>query len=148
LYPKLKEGEFISLSLMQFSDIINKSKKWDLKTPYVQENELFMNNDLTENDLVIRHINASKIFDRLLRKCLQKNSGSTYLIDNNPFDFEIDFYGTQNYWFKVGLPLKIVLMLYIILFIPCRITIGILSILSPLSQLNVVLQLQKKRESF
>jgi uncharacterized protein (DUF1919 family) len=70
LYPKTKEGEFISLSLMQFSDVINKSKDWDRKTPYVNENELFMNKDLTENDLIIRQINASKIIDRLLRTCL------------------------------------------------------------------------------
>ena len=68
LYPKTKEGEFISLSLMQFSDVINKSKSWDRKTPYLGENELFMNNDLTENDLIIRKINASKIIDRLLRQ--------------------------------------------------------------------------------
>jgi hypothetical protein len=68
LYPKTKEGEFISLSLMQFSDVINKSKSWDRKTPYLGENELFMNNDLTENDLIIRQINASKIIDRLLRQ--------------------------------------------------------------------------------
>jgi hypothetical protein len=68
LYPKTKEGEFISLSLMQFSDVINKSKSWDRKTPYLGENELFMNNDLTENDLIIRLINASKIIDRLLRQ--------------------------------------------------------------------------------
>ena len=64
----MKEGEFISLSLMQFSDVINKSKSWDRKTPYLGENELFMNNDLTENDLIIRQINASKIIDRLLRQ--------------------------------------------------------------------------------
>lgn len=68
LYPKTKEGEFISLSLMQFSDVIKKSKRWDSKTPYLGENELFMNNDLTENDLIIRQINASKIIDRLLRQ--------------------------------------------------------------------------------
>jgi hypothetical protein len=53
-YPETKEGEFLSLSLMQFSDIIKKSKDWNEKTPYVPENELFMNTDLTENDLVIR----------------------------------------------------------------------------------------------
>jgi len=68
LYPKTKEGEFISLSLMQFSDVINKSKSWDRKSPYLGENELFINNDLTENDLIIRQINASKIIDRLLRQ--------------------------------------------------------------------------------
>ena len=53
---------------MQFSDVIKKSKSWDGKTPYLGENEVFMNNDLTENDLIIRQINASKIIDRLLRQ--------------------------------------------------------------------------------
>ena len=52
---------------MQFSDVINKSKNWDGKSPYVPENELFMNTDLTENDLIVRQINASKINNRLLR---------------------------------------------------------------------------------
>ncbi len=39
---------------MHFSDIINKSKDWDGKSPYIAENELFMNTDFTENDLVVR----------------------------------------------------------------------------------------------
>lgn len=125
---------------MQFSDVINKSKDWAGNSPYVPENELFMNKDLTENDLIIRQINASKIMDRLVREVLdnKNNEGNK---PNSPFDFETDFYGSKNYWFRVALPLKFVITLYLILFFPCRIAIGILSILSPLSQLNVVLQL-------
>jgi hypothetical protein len=123
---------------MQFSDVINKSKGWDRKTPYIAENELFMNKDLTENDLVIRQINASKIMDRLVRASISNTKGPA---DKSGFDFETDFYGARNYWYRVALPLKFVITLYLILFFPCRIAIGILSLLSPLSQLNVVLQI-------
>lgn len=66
----MKEGEFISLSLMQFNEVINKSSDWDGKAPYISENELFMSTDLTENDIVVRQINCSKIVDRLLREAL------------------------------------------------------------------------------
>jgi hypothetical protein len=97
-----------------------------------------MNKDLTENDLVIRQINASKIMDRLVRASISNTKGP---IDKSAFDFETDFYGARNYWYRVALPLKFVITLYLILFFPCRIAIGILSLLSPLSQLNVVLQI-------
>ena len=74
-YPKTKEGEFISLSLMKFDEVIDKSRDWDGKAIYISENELFMNKDLTENDIVIRQINCSKIVERLIREAL--------LISNN-----------------------------------------------------------------
>jgi hypothetical protein len=150
MYPKTKEGEFISLSSMQFSDIINKSKDWDGSSPYIPDNELFMTTDLTENDIVVRQINCAKIIDRLLMKALSnenKKAGS-YVVDKSAFDYETDFYGRKNYWFKISLPMKIITFLYLIMFFPCRIAIGLLSFLSPLSQLNIVLSLEKKRESF
>lgn len=65
-YPKTAEGQFLSISLMHYGDVMDKSKDWDSKTPYILGNELFMNSDLTEGDLVIRQINCSKIIDRLL----------------------------------------------------------------------------------
>lgn len=79
MYPQTREGEFISLSNMHFSDIINKSKDWDGKSPYIADNELFMNTDLTENDIVARQINCAKIIDRLIMKALapeNKKAGS------------------------------------------------------------------------
>jgi hypothetical protein len=36
LYPKTKEGEFISLSLMNYGHIINRSREWDKVTPYIE----------------------------------------------------------------------------------------------------------------
>ena len=42
------------MSLMQFDEVIDKSRDWDGKAPYIKDNELFMNNDLTENDIVVR----------------------------------------------------------------------------------------------
>ena len=73
-YPQTKEGEFISLSLMKFDEVIDKSRDWDGKTTYISENELFMSQDLTENDIVIRQINCSKIVDRLLRESLRNQN--------------------------------------------------------------------------
>jgi len=54
LYPKRNEGEFISLSLMSYGDIIDKSKTWNKSSPYLELNELSANDDLTENDIIIR----------------------------------------------------------------------------------------------
>ena len=71
-YPSLKESEFLSLSLMNYSDIIVKSKEWDMSKPFFDKNELFANDDLTENDIIIRQINCSKIIDRLLQDCLKQ----------------------------------------------------------------------------
>ena len=50
--------------------LIDKSRDWDGKSAYISENELFMSQDLTENEIVIRQINCSKIVDRLLRQSL------------------------------------------------------------------------------
>ena len=55
---------------MKFDEVIDKSRDWDGKATYISENELFMSKDLTENDIVIRQINCSKILDRLLRETL------------------------------------------------------------------------------
>ena len=92
MYPKLKEGQFLSISLMQFNEVINQSKDWTGKTAYLAENELFMSKDLTENDLVVRQINSSKIMDRILQKALlpeQLQKGP----DRESFVYERDFYG-------------------------------------------------------
>lgn len=64
----MNEGEFISQTLMNFGEVIDKSKDWDQKSPYIPNNELFMTGDLTENDLVIRQINVAKILERLLNE--------------------------------------------------------------------------------
>ena len=56
------------MSLMNFGEVIEKSKAWDRKSPYIEENELFICNDLTEKDIAIRQINVSKILERMLRE--------------------------------------------------------------------------------
>jgi hypothetical protein len=59
---------------MKFDEVIDKSRDWDGKAAYISENELFMSQDLTENEIVIRQINCSKIVDRLLRQSLLNQS--------------------------------------------------------------------------
>ena len=99
-----------------------------------------MNTDLTENDIVVRQINCSKIVDRLLMDTLKNKSKP-----QEKFCFEQDFYSQHNYWFKAAIPLKLVALFYIVLLIPLSSIIGFLSILSPLNQLNTVLQIKKKQ---
>lgn len=69
-YPRTAEGEFISLTPMRYGEVIDKSKEWDLKAPFIAGHELFASDDLTENDLMIRQINCSKIVHRLLTQRL------------------------------------------------------------------------------
>jgi hypothetical protein len=139
-YPKSREGEFISLSLMKFGEILDRTKDWDLKSPYIESNELFMKTNLTENDLVIRQINVAKIIDRIIRERIKEvKKNPEKIIDKTEFKYEIDFYGKSNYWFKLALPLKFITFVYFLLYIPYRLSIFILSIFSPLDQFNTVL---------
>jgi hypothetical protein len=115
---------------MKFDEVIDKSRDWDGKATYISENELFMSQDLTENEIVIRQINCSKIVDRLLRHSLQNQSKKS---SQEEFSFEPDFYGETNYWFKAALPLKVIALIYLVLYIPIRLVIAVLSLLSPLS---------------
>ena len=62
--------------------------------------------------------------------------------------FERDFYGDEHYWFKFGIMLKLVTLVYLVLYIPYRLMLGVLSIFHPLSKLNTVIQLRKKHENF
>lgn len=59
------------MSLMNFGEVIEKSKAWDRKSPYIEENELFICSDLTEKDIAIRQINVSKILERMLRESIE-----------------------------------------------------------------------------
>lgn len=51
---------------MGYGEILDKSRNWDENFPLIMKNELFANEDLTENDIVIRQINCSKVLHRLL----------------------------------------------------------------------------------
>lgn len=136
------EGEFISITPMNYNEVIGKSKEWNFKAPIIAGHELFSNEDLTENEIVIRQVNCSKILDRLLRERITSISSTKAAVPDtsiSPFDFETDFYGQQHYWFKIALPLKIITLLYIIMYVPYRICIAVLSIFSPFNKLNTVL---------
>jgi hypothetical protein len=51
---------------MGYGEILEKSSKWEQVYPLIAENELFAIEDLSENDIVVRQINCSKILERLL----------------------------------------------------------------------------------
>jgi hypothetical protein len=138
-YPRLAEGEFLSVTAMNFADVIERSREWDLKSPYIQGNELFTTTDLTESDIAVRMINCSKILERLLRtKCLP----------DAPFIFEQDFYGRKHYWFSIALPLKLIALLYLLIYVPYRLCIAVLNLFSLLDKLNTMLQLSRKQQNF
>lgn len=59
LYPEFFDGQYISLSHMSYGEVINRSREWDKNSPYLPKNELFINEDLTENDINVRQINFS-----------------------------------------------------------------------------------------
>jgi hypothetical protein len=66
LYEKKIDGEFYSMSSMNYGDLLSASRLWDKKSPLMQSNELFSNEGLTENDIVVRQINSSMIIERLM----------------------------------------------------------------------------------
>lgn len=129
-YPRLAEGEFLSVTAMNFNDVMDRSREWDLKSPYLQGNELFTTTDLTESDITVRMINCSKIIARLLR---------TKSSPDDPFIFEQDFYGRKHYWFTIALPLKLIALLYLFIYIPYRLCIAVLNLFSFFTKLNTVL---------
>jgi hypothetical protein len=99
-----------------------------------------MKTDLTENDLVIRQINVAKIIDRIIRERLMEvKKNPEKIIDKTEFKYEVDFYGKNNYWFRLALHMKFITLIYFLLYIPYRLSIVILSIFSPLDQFNTVL---------
>jgi hypothetical protein len=66
LYPTLGPGEFLSLSGISFEEVLDKSKAWDREKPLIESSELSRLYDLTDNDIIIRQINCSSIFERIL----------------------------------------------------------------------------------
>jgi hypothetical protein len=70
--------------------------------------------------------------DRILQKALMPENiqkGS----NREPFIFDNDFYGQTNYWFRTSLPLKIVTIVYLVLYFPLKVAVSILGLLSPLN---------------
>mmetsp|Transcript_11068 Transcript_11068/g.16828 ORF Transcript_11068/g.16828 Transcript_11068/m.16828 type:complete len:82 (-) Transcript_11068:1485-1730(-) len=61
LYPKLRPGQFLSLTGISFEELLDQSRTWD-KTkdrPLIESSELSRLFDLTDNDIIIRQINCS-----------------------------------------------------------------------------------------
>ena len=74
--------------MMTYGEIINKSSIWDKQSPYLSQNELISFEDLTENDIIVRQINCSKILDRMIKRRLKDEA-----YGSQPFSFDSDFYG-------------------------------------------------------
>jgi len=53
-YPRLTEGQYISLNTIGYGDLISRCSCWDKKSPLFPNNEITMHDDLTHNDVVIR----------------------------------------------------------------------------------------------
>jgi len=51
---------------MNFAEILENSKTWDFVGPILEQNELVMVEDLTDNNIVVRQINCTSILDKML----------------------------------------------------------------------------------
>ena len=54
IYPKLKSGQFISLSSLTYDSIMQGSKTWDKNEPFIESSELSRQHNLTDNDIAVR----------------------------------------------------------------------------------------------
>lgn len=118
---------------MGYGEILEKSSKWEQIYPLIPENELFALEDLSENDIVVRQINCSKILERLIEQRLK--SKDAY----GDFSFYPDFYGKSSYWFNNGFLIRFLIIVYYMLSVTYFPLLRALSILSPLSKLNTVI---------
>jgi len=101
------------------------------------ENNLLALDDLTENDMVLRHINYVPIVNRLLD---DETKGK--------LSFPKDFYPDENYWLNVSFPMRLVYLSFLLIYIPQKIALSILDLpLSFLQQLNLSLSVRKRLTS-
>lgn len=54
VYPKMKPGQFISLSSLTYDCIMKGSKTWVKSDPFIEKSELSRQHNLTDNDIAIR----------------------------------------------------------------------------------------------
>jgi len=69
-YPILKGGQLISTNTIGCGQLLDNAKIYSGKGPILSNHELVMNDDLTDNDLVIRQINSAHILQRILSNSL------------------------------------------------------------------------------
>lgn len=60
-YPILAEGQLLSTNTIGFGQLLEQAKIYSGKGPILSNHELVMNDDLTDNDLVIRQINSAHV---------------------------------------------------------------------------------------
>ena len=112
-----------------------------------------MLDDLTDNDIVIRQINCSQILRRLLAGSFMGNGPiedlPRTLVSKDTFEFPGDFYGDTNYWLKTSLPMRLIIVIFMVLYLPMTLVLkSLLMILSPFDKFNIVISLTKKLQGF
>ena len=102
-FPKLDTAQLIAEQSVSFSDLIEKTKTWDMQSPILPYHELSMTDDLTDNNIVIRQINCAHILKRNLarRLTMKEDDGS-----------EFDYYGDEYYWMRQSLPMRFLLFIF------------------------------------
>lgn len=118
---------------MGYGEILDKSSKWEHVFPMIAENELFAIEDLSENDIVIRQINCSKILVKLLDQRLKSKQPL------GDFNFYSDFYGKKNYWMSDGCFINFLNIVYYMLSVSYFLLLKIMSVMEPLTKLNTVI---------
>lgn len=105
-----------------------------------------MTDDLTDNDIVIRQINCAHILRRNLERLLSSGlRGSLESRGSEEKDAEVDtftfdYYGDQNYWMRYGIPMRIIMLIFPVLYIvQCTVLRLLLFLTTPLKKLNLVI---------
>lgn len=101
-----------------------------------------MTSDLTDNDLVLRQINAAPVIRRLLAERLDGSNSSLELQAG-------DYYGDARYWQRGNLCTRLVLACFLLLCLTQQLVVkALLLLLSPATRLNVVIQLRRKARQY
>ena len=124
------------------TELIERSKKWDKRSPFLPQHELSMMDDLTDNDIVMRQINCAYILRRNLALRLQRRTQSKC-------SFNFDYYGDQNWWMRYKVPMRVIFFVFpIIDVVQGSVLRLLLMVVGPLSNWNLVIQMQKKLQAF
>lgn len=143
-YPKLKTAQLLATKSTNYKELQEKSKTWNRDSPYLKDFELVSVDDLTHNNIILRQINCSQSITRLLEKSLKDTEFAT-----REFDFTADYYGDKSYWLRLGWFMRLVMLLFVVLYIVETFFLRIfLSIFGRFDKLNIVIQMQKKLRLF
>ena len=135
LFPRLAAAELVSLKGVSFSELMERSKLWDKQSPILPRHELSMTDDLTDNEIIIRQINAVHVLSRNLNERLKQRPDTP----KDSITFAKQYYGEESYWERPSCAMRIVVFIFSIIYLVQSYCLRImLFALAPLPKLNLV----------